>query len=136
MPPAVEEKELPREQAVTESVAAPSWPFWGQYANTLPPWVDDLSRDFGDDIYERMLLDPQVDSCLDVLINGALAEELQITAAVKEGEPEHDQAAEIADFCRRNLERLDTLLTGVLPAIIVAASGVVLFALVRPAHFE
>ena len=28
------------------------------------------------------------------------------------------------------------LLTGVLPAIIVAASGVVLFALVRPAHFE
>jgi len=41
--------------------------WYSNYARTLPYALDDVTSDFGDDLYDRMLLDPQVASAITVL---------------------------------------------------------------------
>src|SRR5215469_8876481 len=58
--------------------------FIAAYFRSLPHYIDDLSRDFGDDIYERMLLDPQINSCLHVFIRAILADGVNLRPAVED----------------------------------------------------
>jgi len=85
------------------------------YIRALPRYIDDLSRDFQIDIYEQMLRDPQVRSCLDVLKLSALASGVRLTAAVPEaGASDYQAGQEILAFCQRNLDGLETPLVTVL----------------------
>ena len=93
-----------------------SW--WARTRTQSLPWpFDDLTEDFGDDIYDRMYLDPQAAAVLNVLRAGAIEEGVNLTppeavaAADADG---HDLAIEIRDFCRSVLNDLETPLDDVL----------------------
>lgn len=76
------------------------------YLRSLPRYIDDIGRDFGDDIYQRLRLDPQYAQCLLVLKLAILAQGVEVEPAVGEEDPNHQQAVEMAEFCRRNLQGL------------------------------
>jgi hypothetical protein len=82
---------------------------------TLPPYIDDVSRDFGLDVYERMLVDAQVAACLAILKASIIEEGVTLAPAVDdEADPEYKQAREIADEAEAMLDDLDTPLDDVL----------------------
>jgi len=82
--------------------------YWTQDVyRSLPFYIDDLTADFGDDLYERMLLDPQVAKCINHLKLAALAQGIHLAPAVDEEDPRYELAAEITGFCRRNLAGLE-----------------------------
>ena len=78
----------------------------------LPHYVDDITREFGDDLYERMLQDPQVASCIAVLKCSVMSGGVTLEPADK-STPD-SLAGEIADFCRRSLAGLARPLTDTL----------------------
>lgn len=80
------------------------------------PWAfDDLSRDFGDDIYERMLLDPAVRAVIGILISGIIEEGCTLSCAMDDAEADgYDLAMEIHAFCESVLADLATPLDDVL----------------------
>lgn len=61
-----------------EYVSAGGFVWLPRFIKALPFYIDDLSRNFGDDIYERMLLDSQVFACVAVRKAAVLADGLQI----------------------------------------------------------
>jgi hypothetical protein len=74
--------------------------FYSQYIKALGTYIDDLSQELGDDIYERMLTDPQISSCLKVWKVGVLSENGKIQSAIKdEKHPKYEQAQKVASFC-------------------------------------
>lgn len=126
--------QLPRADATQEYLASggSAFPLVGQVI--LSHTVDDLTRDLGIQVYEIMLNDPTVASACNVLWTGILAGEFQILPAVrpgdeqelaapgekpktpervqtrkrfkgKAGEKDYALAHEIAEFCRRQVDR-------------------------------
>jgi hypothetical protein len=94
-----------------EYVGAGGWGWYSTWIQSLPAYIDDITRDFGSDLYARMMHDPQVSSQVNVLIMAVLAEGLEVSSAVDADDAEYtDQekqlAQEIADFCMANTERL------------------------------
>ena len=73
-----------------------------QFQRALPRYVDDAERDFGSDLYERMLRDPMVAAAIDTLKMRTLAEGITIAPAA-----ESSQAMRLADFTKRALDDLD-----------------------------
>jgi hypothetical protein len=80
----------------------------------LPHPIDDITRDFGQDIYRRMLLDPQMRSSTAYLRMAALERNLEIGAAKKPDDPKFKAADKVAQFVRSNLDELRTPLHQVL----------------------
>lgn len=95
---------LKRPQALREYVAG------GRSSSTIPQALsnaaDDVQREIGPEIYERMLRDPDVSAAIEVLKRGILADGVQILPAVNKKAPEFAQAKEISDFCGRAIEGL------------------------------
>src|SRR6185503_6219514 len=93
------------------------WWYRGQQSRALAlPWaIDDLTQDFGPDLYERMLDDSQVAAC-DILMRAAILEDgVTLSPAVDEvGADGYDQAVELVAFCNPVLEDLETALDDVL----------------------
>lgn len=82
------------------------------FPRVLPRWIDDLTRLERDDIYEQMLLDAQVKSCVGVLVDSILGGGIEILSS----DSTSSTANRIADFCRSNLDDMDTpFLSEVLP---------------------
>lgn len=113
---------------------------YASFLHTLPRYIEDIDRDFGDDIVGRMRLDPQYASCIVLLKLAILARGLDILPAVTKPVPpsppakdekgqsdpgaqadferaqtayaaaaaEHDRAAEMAEFCKRQINGLTT----------------------------
>lgn len=108
----------------TEIVAAGGWGWMAQqylfWARTLPIPGDDLQRDFGIDIYQRMGLDPQLRAARRVLVNAALNQPLALTLPVKEEDTRYGLAARIRDFCQANLDRLPR---GLIPTLAEVADA-------------
>src|SRR5258708_1257132 len=85
-----------------EYVAGGGWAWYGQVARTLPNWIDDISAQFGDDIYDRMLYDPQIAAISQIFKASILETGLTLTSAVRSrSDPDYDLAAEIADEAAR-----------------------------------
>lgn len=98
--------------ATREYVAGGSWsPYLGGFYTTLPAYLDDVEAKAGDDIYTRMLADPQVFSAIHILKEAVLAQDMEILPAVPESDPDYEQAVEYAEFCRRCLDRLPSFRT-------------------------
>lgn len=89
---------------------------WYQKAVRALPWhVDDITRDFGDDIYEQMCHDPTVAASLNALRAGILEDGVEIVSAVSDEEKDgYAQAQEIAAFCASVLDDLETPIDDVL----------------------
>jgi hypothetical protein len=66
-----------------EYVAGGAYPFLSQYLRSLPHHIDDTTRDFGDDLYDRMLLDGQVSSGIRLLKEETLANGIRLEPAVQ-----------------------------------------------------
>lgn len=81
----------------------------------LPEYVDDLTRDFGTDLYTRMARDPVISSCIRALKLSVLSEGVRVVPAVEMPafggvdpavERDAEIAAELAAFVERNLDLL------------------------------
>lgn len=67
----------------SEYVSGGGYQFLAQYIRSLPHWIDDATRDFGDDLYERMLTDPQVSSAIRVLKESTLSSGIRLEPAIQ-----------------------------------------------------
>jgi hypothetical protein len=96
--------------------ASPGW-FYGQttYATALTHALDDVEADFGDDIYMKMSVDPQISACITVFKAGILEGGLDLTSPISDGEdPDFDLAKNITDEALKMFENLRTPLDDVL----------------------
>jgi hypothetical protein len=74
----------------------------GGYYRSLPPWIDDLTREYGPETYERMQLDDQVSSSLRALCHGVLSDDLVLRPGVKDkGDPDFTASKGVLEFCER-----------------------------------
>lgn len=95
----------------TEYVSGAGRDWWRpltEQVRALPASIDDITRDFGADIYERMMNDPQVSSVVDILRMSALDEgiKLAIPDDVPDEEADKEEAQRILDFCQHCLDNL------------------------------
>lgn len=93
------------------------WWYRGQAARarTLPWAFDDVTRDFGDDLYETMLHDAQIAACDALLRAGILEDGITLSPAIDEiGADGYEQATELVAFCEPQLDDLETALDAVL----------------------
>jgi hypothetical protein len=82
---------------------------YGNAVRALPAPIDDLSADFGIDIYERMALDPQISACLTVLCASILEDGLTLAPAIDDKlDPRYALAVEIAEAAEAMFDGLDT----------------------------
>lgn len=104
-------KRSPRSDLTREYVSGGQYLWQKSFYRALPFYIDDTTRDFGEDLYERMLLDAQVKSCVGLLKKSILSGGLSISAPESlddTGYPQTDpKAQEIAQFCNRQMERLE-----------------------------
>jgi 8-oxo-dGTP pyrophosphatase MutT (NUDIX family) len=74
----------------------------GGYYKSLPPYIDDITREYGPDTYERMQLDDQVSSSLRALCHGVLSDELVLRPGVDDKDDSDFTASKGAlEFCER-----------------------------------
>lgn len=98
-----------------EFVSSGGYAWWAAYAKTLPHYLDDLSTDFGWEIYQSMQRDAVVRAALTVLKASVLEDAVNLAPAVDDpDDPQHDLAATIRDFCDDTLQSLDTPIDAVL----------------------
>ena len=96
---------------LTEYVAGGAFTLSANFLRSLSFNIDDLSVDFGDDIYERMMLDAQVSSSVETLKGDILAQGVRLIPAMKKGDAGFDKAVRISDFCDLALASMDVSLT-------------------------
>lgn len=93
--------------ASREYASATGTAFYGNYWRALRWAIDDLTEEFGDDLYERMLRDPQVLACLNVMKTGVLEDGILLRPAVpSEDDPRFDQAQALVSLCTAMFEQL------------------------------
>lgn len=99
---------LPPKGLTNESVVGGSYLYLQQFAKALPAYIDDISADLGDDIYERMALDSQVSACLAVFKASILEEGVSFAPAVDDGDdPDYELAKQISDEFERVWDDLE-----------------------------
>ncbi len=91
-----------------EYVSSQPNPLIGKYVQSLPAYIDDVTRDFGHDLYEKMMVDAQVFSCVQIFKLTIMAEGWSLAPAVSDqNAPDYQRSKEIADFCTDALKALD-----------------------------
>lgn len=81
----------------------------------LPHTLDDVTRDLGDDLYERMQHDPVVTACLNIYKASILEDGVHMWSPIEdEADPQWSLGQEIATWCTDVLNELDTSLDDVL----------------------
>lgn len=86
--------------------------------SALPQAFDDLTRQFGVDIYDQMLTDSEVAASIDVIVYAAVATPPVVDAALTPDEPDYATAVHVADFVRDMVESWDTSLQDTLRILI------------------
>jgi hypothetical protein len=94
----------PRKQYVAGSGLA----WYTNYARSLPWGFDDLTADFGDDYYERMMFDAVVSSCITIYKANVLEEGVMLTPAIAEKDADgYDKSKLLLEYCERVLDDID-----------------------------
>ncbi|MBA3829876.1 MAG: DUF935 family protein [Taibaiella sp.] len=87
-----------------EYVSGGALTYLQDYYRTLPQYIDDITADFGTEIYDRMLKDSQVTSAFESLRMGVLASGINFPGRVQDAEAaEFAQSEEVRGFVERNL---------------------------------
>lgn len=108
-PPQRVKGRTPGVHASKEYVSGHKGVLYAQFLKALEPYIDDLTKELGDDLYERMRFDPQIESCLKVLAAAVLADDGKVQPnIVDEDAKDYPLSKEIADFCDRQLKYLET----------------------------
>jgi hypothetical protein len=96
---------LPRRQAQAEYVAGGgNWIAESPYYRSLPTYIDDITRDFGSDAYERMMLDDQVASSVRTYIESILSDPLTVRPWIDDDkDPDYEESKSYAEFAERLL---------------------------------
>lgn len=103
------------EQLSTEYVSAGGYSWYTRLARGLPPSIDDITSDFGDDLYERMMIDPTIAKCLSIFKASILEDGVELSSAVKdESEDDYKLAMTIRDEAEAMLDDMETSLDDVL----------------------
>jgi hypothetical protein len=87
------------------------WSTFIEGIRALPWSLDDVTRDLGDDLYEKMALDPEIAGLLTSLKTAVLAQGIELTPPIADmQDPDYQLAEQIRDFCQRSIDRLDPTL--------------------------
>lgn len=97
----------------TEYVSGGWWGPLGSYLQGLEPWIDDLTRDFGADLYERMGRDPHLFGETLVYKSSVLSSGVRLLPAIDGDEVDESadgyrSAKRVRDFCKSGLAEIDT----------------------------
>jgi hypothetical protein len=113
-PPAPTEiKSVGSSDPTKEYVAGGLFPWIGANGPHSLPWaIDDITQDFGADLYDRMLNDAQVDSAVEILKLATIVQGLTLNSAIRQDDEDvtqtdRDLAEEIRGFCHSVLEGLE-----------------------------
>jgi len=94
----------PRRQYVAGSGLA----WYSNYARSLPWAFDDLTSDFGDDYYERMLFDAVVSSCVTIYKASVLEEGIALSPRIADKDADgYDKSKLLLEYCERVLDDID-----------------------------
>lgn len=106
-----------------EYVVAGPLNWYGAALQSLPWGIDDLTNDFGDDLYERMLRDPQVYASMIIWKSSILEDGLTLSSPIEEAsDPDYDTARLLAQAAQEMIDNLDTPLDDVLWNMMDAAA--------------
>jgi hypothetical protein len=78
------------------------------FLQALPPWIDDISQQFGMQVYTQMLADPVVYASLGVYRLAIIANGYEIVPSLTREEHDYDVAAKMCDFVKENIDNLET----------------------------
>lgn len=88
------------------------------YARSLPQQIDDVSRDFGNDVYERMMHEPFVRANVQLLLAAVLEDGPQLRSPIEDEEdPNYAKAAAMRDGLADQLDDLPQGFENVLIAL-------------------
>lgn len=100
--------------------------YLGWYASAIRslPWaIDDLTGEIGDDVYERMMRDPQIIACLAIWKASIIEDGASLMPAVTDSmDPDVDMAKAICGAATEMLDNLDTPLDAALWNLMDAAA--------------
>lgn len=78
------------------------------YLHAQPPYVDDISQQFGLQIYDQMLRDPVCHASQYVFGLGLLANGYEIVPSLSKEDSDFDIAEKMCKYVKENLDRLET----------------------------
>jgi len=78
------------------------------FIQALPPWIDDISQQFGMQVYEQMLVDPVVYASLGLYRLAIIANDWDLVPSLTRDEHDYDVAVKMRNFVKDNLDNLET----------------------------
>jgi hypothetical protein len=97
----------PGADPIREYVSGEARLFVSRFVRALPIYIDDITRDFGADLYERMMLDSQVYSALHTFKMLILSNGWRLKPAIKDEKDKRYAKAEFyVNFCQQVLDNL------------------------------
>src|ERR1035437_1317850 len=94
---------------VNEYLAGGGYQWYANYVRSLPQYIDDLTDDFAADFYDRMLLDADCRSAVNIIKSSVLDDGLHLAPAVDDkDDPNYGLSAEITDFCTDCIDDMTT----------------------------
>lgn len=106
-----------------EYVASAGLSYFQTAPRSLSWAIDDLTADFGDDLYERMLRDPQVTACVNVFRASILEDGVHVLCALEDADADgYELAHELTAYTERTLDDLETPLDDVLWDMLAAVA--------------
>lgn len=78
------------------------------FLRALPPFIDDISQQFGLAVYERMMTDPVIYASERVFTLAILAGGYELVPSLSRDDPDYDLSVKMRDFVQENLDRLET----------------------------
>jgi hypothetical protein len=101
-------RNLSRNDLTREYVAGGVLAWFGASRLVLPWAFDEITGEFGLEVYEKMLLDSQVSACITLWKASILEEGVELSCALEDPlDPDYDKAKEIVDAARIMLDQLD-----------------------------
>lgn len=78
------------------------------FLRALPPYIDDISQQFGLQVYQQMLTDPVVYASTRVFTLGIIANDWELVPSLTREEHDYDVALRMRDFVQESLDNLQT----------------------------
>ena len=116
--PTLAPREIQIDDLLREFVAGGDGMLLAGLKRSLGQWIDDVTKDFGSDLYERMMRDSDVSSALDILKLAVLSDGVKVqpshtppSKAERNPDPaavaDAKRAQEIADFVTRQITNIE-----------------------------
>lgn len=99
--------ERPVEADPTEEYVSPSFSWWEGVGRHLQDIADGRCGEITHDVLEQMMLDPQVASSVELLVESVIGDGADIRPGAKDSSDDYAAAVEVADAWERSLGRID-----------------------------